>query len=102
MIDSECRPRFRELVSEFSRMARDPQRFVVIQVLGPPTLLLSDSILSPAGITPTSSLSLADPSREPNTGLEGLSSCVSPSFLERGLGPLQPHGQHLLPFTAGG
>lgn len=31
MIDSECRPRFRELVSEFSRMARDPQRFVVIQ-----------------------------------------------------------------------
>lgn len=34
MIDSECRPRFRELVAEFSRMARDPQRFVVIQVLG--------------------------------------------------------------------
>uniref|UniRef100_UPI003F778764 Receptor tyrosine-protein kinase erbB-2,Green fluorescent protein n=1 Tax=Homo sapiens TaxID=9606 RepID=UPI003F778764 len=31
MIDSESRPRFRELVSEFSRMARDPQRFVVIQ-----------------------------------------------------------------------
>lgn len=36
MIDSECRPRFRELVAEFSRMARDPQRFVVIQVLGVP------------------------------------------------------------------
>lgn len=34
MIDSECRPRFRELVAEFSRMARDPQRFVVIQVRG--------------------------------------------------------------------
>lgn len=32
MIDSECRPKFRELVTEFSRMARDPQRFVVIQV----------------------------------------------------------------------
>uniref|UniRef100_K7FH73 Receptor protein-tyrosine kinase n=1 Tax=Pelodiscus sinensis TaxID=13735 RepID=K7FH73_PELSI len=31
MIDSECRPRFRELVTEFSRMARDPQRFVVVQ-----------------------------------------------------------------------
>ncbi|KAL8175866.1 UNVERIFIED_CONTAM: hypothetical protein K2H54_011107 [Gekko kuhli] len=31
MIDSECRPKFRELVTEFSRMARDPQRFVVIQ-----------------------------------------------------------------------
>lgn len=40
MIDSECRPRFRELVSEFSRMARDPQRFVVIQVLGLPTPFL--------------------------------------------------------------
>ncbi|XP_026510532.1 receptor tyrosine-protein kinase erbB-2 [Terrapene carolina triunguis] len=38
MIDSECRPRFRELVTEFSRMARDPQRFVVIQnddMMGP-------------------------------------------------------------------
>ncbi|XP_020654963.3 receptor tyrosine-protein kinase erbB-2 isoform X1 [Pogona vitticeps] len=31
MIDSECRPKFRELVAEFTRMARDPQRFVVIQ-----------------------------------------------------------------------
>ncbi|XP_018419100.1 PREDICTED: receptor tyrosine-protein kinase erbB-2 [Nanorana parkeri] len=31
MIDSECRPKFRELVTEFSRMARDPQRFVVIK-----------------------------------------------------------------------
>uniref|UniRef100_A0A8D2LAW7 Receptor protein-tyrosine kinase n=1 Tax=Varanus komodoensis TaxID=61221 RepID=A0A8D2LAW7_VARKO len=31
MIDSECRPKFRELVTEFTRMARDPQRFVVIQ-----------------------------------------------------------------------
>ncbi|KAF1532882.1 Receptor tyrosine-protein kinase erbB-2, partial [Eudyptes sclateri] len=31
MIDSECRPKFWELVTEFSRMARDPQRFVVIQ-----------------------------------------------------------------------
>uniref|UniRef100_A0A8B9CJV2 Receptor protein-tyrosine kinase n=1 Tax=Anser brachyrhynchus TaxID=132585 RepID=A0A8B9CJV2_9AVES len=35
MIDSECRPKFRELVTEFSRMARDPQRFVVIQVPAP-------------------------------------------------------------------
>ncbi|KAG9474106.1 hypothetical protein GDO78_004416 [Eleutherodactylus coqui] len=32
MIDSECRPKFRELVTEFSRMARDPSRFVVIEV----------------------------------------------------------------------
>ncbi|XP_063315153.1 receptor tyrosine-protein kinase erbB-2 [Pelobates fuscus] len=31
MIDSECRPKFHELVSEFSRMARDPSRFVVIE-----------------------------------------------------------------------
>ncbi|XP_053554050.1 receptor tyrosine-protein kinase erbB-2 [Bombina bombina] len=31
MIDSECRPKFRELINEFSRMARDPTRFVVIE-----------------------------------------------------------------------
>ncbi|XP_043927890.1 receptor tyrosine-protein kinase erbB-2 [Protopterus annectens] len=31
MIDSDCRPKFRDLVSDFSRMARDPQRYVVIQ-----------------------------------------------------------------------
>uniref|UniRef100_A0A4W3I8A0 Receptor protein-tyrosine kinase n=1 Tax=Callorhinchus milii TaxID=7868 RepID=A0A4W3I8A0_CALMI len=31
MIDSECRPRFRELVTDFSKMARDPPRYVVIQ-----------------------------------------------------------------------
>ncbi|XP_044152280.1 receptor tyrosine-protein kinase erbB-2 [Bufo gargarizans] len=31
MIDSEFRPKFRELVTEFSRMARDPSRFVVIE-----------------------------------------------------------------------
>ncbi|XP_073428673.1 receptor tyrosine-protein kinase erbB-2 isoform X1 [Dendrobates tinctorius] len=31
MIDSESRPKFRELVTEFSRMARDPSRFVVIE-----------------------------------------------------------------------
>ncbi|XP_023687473.2 receptor tyrosine-protein kinase erbB-2 [Paramormyrops kingsleyae] len=31
MIDPESRPRFRELVTEFSSMARDPSRYVVIQ-----------------------------------------------------------------------
>ncbi|MGH0142675.1 UNVERIFIED_CONTAM: hypothetical protein FKN15_003028 [Acipenser sinensis] len=31
MIDPESRPRFRELVTEFSGMARDPPRYVVIQ-----------------------------------------------------------------------
>uniref|UniRef100_UPI00398F0B77 epidermal growth factor receptor n=1 Tax=Pristiophorus japonicus TaxID=55135 RepID=UPI00398F0B77 len=31
MIDAESRPRFRELTSEFSRMARDPPRYLVIQ-----------------------------------------------------------------------
>ncbi|XP_030077832.1 receptor tyrosine-protein kinase erbB-2 [Microcaecilia unicolor] len=31
MIDSECRPKFCELVTEFSRMARDPPRYIVIQ-----------------------------------------------------------------------
>uniref|UniRef100_A0A3B3RXH6 Receptor protein-tyrosine kinase n=1 Tax=Paramormyrops kingsleyae TaxID=1676925 RepID=A0A3B3RXH6_9TELE len=31
MIDAESRPHFRELVAEFSKMARDPQRYLVIQ-----------------------------------------------------------------------
>uniref|UniRef100_A0A8B9P6E6 Receptor protein-tyrosine kinase n=1 Tax=Apteryx owenii TaxID=8824 RepID=A0A8B9P6E6_APTOW len=43
MIDSECRPKFRELVTEFSRMARDPQRFVVIQVRGSSGVLAAES-----------------------------------------------------------
>lgn len=32
MIDAESRPRFRELIAEFSKMARDPTRYLVIQV----------------------------------------------------------------------
>lgn len=32
MIDAESRPKFRELILEFSKMARDPQRYLVIQV----------------------------------------------------------------------
>uniref|UniRef100_W5L1C2 Receptor protein-tyrosine kinase n=1 Tax=Astyanax mexicanus TaxID=7994 RepID=W5L1C2_ASTMX len=31
MIDADSRPRFKELVAEFCRMARDPQRYLVIQ-----------------------------------------------------------------------
>uniref|UniRef100_A0A8D2L3L3 Receptor protein-tyrosine kinase n=2 Tax=Varanus komodoensis TaxID=61221 RepID=A0A8D2L3L3_VARKO len=31
MIDADSRPKFRELMSEFSKMARDPQRYLVIQ-----------------------------------------------------------------------
>ncbi|XP_065126013.1 epidermal growth factor receptor isoform X10 [Paramisgurnus dabryanus] len=31
MIDAESRPRFRELIAEFSKMARDPSRYLVIQ-----------------------------------------------------------------------
>ncbi|KAL8165677.1 UNVERIFIED_CONTAM: hypothetical protein K2H54_051582, partial [Gekko kuhli] len=31
MIDAESRPKFRELILEFSKMARDPQRYLVIQ-----------------------------------------------------------------------
>ncbi|KAI5608840.1 epidermal growth factor receptor precursor, partial [Silurus asotus] len=31
MIDAESRPRFRELIIEFSKMARDPKRYLVIQ-----------------------------------------------------------------------
>ncbi|XP_036411675.1 epidermal growth factor receptor [Colossoma macropomum] len=31
MIDADSRPRFRELIAEFSKMARDPTRYLVIQ-----------------------------------------------------------------------
>ncbi|XP_041103965.1 epidermal growth factor receptor-like [Polyodon spathula] len=31
MIDSDSRPRFRELIAEFTKMARDPSRYLVIQ-----------------------------------------------------------------------
>uniref|UniRef100_A0A669QG39 Receptor protein-tyrosine kinase n=1 Tax=Phasianus colchicus TaxID=9054 RepID=A0A669QG39_PHACC len=33
MIDADSRPKFKELAAEFSRMARDPQRYLVIQVI---------------------------------------------------------------------
>lgn len=32
MIEPDSRPKFKELVTEFSAMARDPPRYVVIQV----------------------------------------------------------------------
>lgn len=32
MIDPDSRPRFKDLVSDFTAMARDPPRYVVIQV----------------------------------------------------------------------
>lgn len=35
MIDPEYRPRFKDLVKEFTAMARDPPRYVVIQVCFP-------------------------------------------------------------------
>lgn len=34
MIDADSRPKFKELAAEFCRMARDPQRYLVIQVRG--------------------------------------------------------------------
>lgn len=37
MIDADSRPKFRELIAEFSKMARDPPRYLVIQVLNPMT-----------------------------------------------------------------
>lgn len=37
MIDADSRPKFKELAAEFSRMARDPQRYLVIQVSSPAT-----------------------------------------------------------------
>lgn len=35
MIDADSRPKFKELAAEFCRMARDPQRYLVIQVRSP-------------------------------------------------------------------
>ena len=35
MIDADSRPKFKELAAEFCRMARDPQRYLVIQVGSP-------------------------------------------------------------------
>jgi len=35
MIDADSRPKFKELAAEFTRMARDPQRYLVIQVCPP-------------------------------------------------------------------
>ncbi|KAM9296240.1 receptor tyrosine-protein kinase erbB-2 [Gastrophryne carolinensis] len=59
MIDSECRPKFRDLVNEFSRMARDPKRFVVIEVEEPM-----------AHASPLTTQFYSDLLRE--TGMEGL------------------------------
>lgn len=39
MIDADSRPKFRELIIEFTKMARDPQRYLVIQVLIATTFL---------------------------------------------------------------
>jgi len=33
LVDAECRPSFSELAEEFSKMARDPGRYLVIEVL---------------------------------------------------------------------
>lgn len=53
MIDADSRPKFKELASEFSRMARDPQRYLVIQVSGfIVSWLLSLNILSCTGLLP--------------------------------------------------
>jgi L1 cell adhesion molecule len=32
MLDAESRPSFKELMDEFAKMARDPGRYLVIQV----------------------------------------------------------------------
>jgi hypothetical protein len=41
MIDADSRPKFKELAAELCRMARDPQRYLVIQVRLSPALSLS-------------------------------------------------------------
>lgn len=37
MIDENIRPTFKELASDFTRMARDPPRYLVIKVRLPPS-----------------------------------------------------------------
>jgi len=32
LVDVDCRPSFRELAEEFSKMARDPGRYLLIEV----------------------------------------------------------------------
>ena len=47
MIDADSRPRFRDLATDFCRMARDPQRYLVIRVsskTAKPFVLLFDTI----------------------------------------------------------
>lgn len=44
MIDPDSRPRFKDLVIDFSAMARDPTRYVVIQVCALVLLLLSVNV----------------------------------------------------------
>uniref|UniRef100_A0A8C7GT67 Receptor protein-tyrosine kinase n=1 Tax=Oncorhynchus kisutch TaxID=8019 RepID=A0A8C7GT67_ONCKI len=58
MIDADSRPKFKELAAEFCRMARDPQRYLVIQVTYLPLLYpclswgVSFVCLSPSSFSP--------------------------------------------------
>uniref|UniRef100_A0A8C8FXJ9 Receptor protein-tyrosine kinase n=1 Tax=Oncorhynchus tshawytscha TaxID=74940 RepID=A0A8C8FXJ9_ONCTS len=45
MIDADSRPKFKELAAEFCRMARDPQRYLVIQLPSPNDSTFFQSLL---------------------------------------------------------
>uniref|UniRef100_A0AAQ4P0D4 receptor protein-tyrosine kinase n=1 Tax=Gasterosteus aculeatus aculeatus TaxID=481459 RepID=A0AAQ4P0D4_GASAC len=45
MIDADSRPKFKELAAEFTRMARDPQRYLVIQLPSPDDSKFFQSLL---------------------------------------------------------
>uniref|UniRef100_A0A674F1V7 Receptor protein-tyrosine kinase n=1 Tax=Salmo trutta TaxID=8032 RepID=A0A674F1V7_SALTR len=45
MIDADSRPKFKELATEFCRMARDPQRYLVIQLPSPNDSTFFQSLL---------------------------------------------------------
>lgn len=47
MIDENVRPTFKELASDFTRMARDPLRYLVIKVR---TLVLQLGVLATVGL----------------------------------------------------
>lgn len=84
MIDPEYRPRFKDLVKEFTAMARDPPRYVVIQVGVSLQLLLCTTLLCVVYANLSWRWSMD-------------------TFTERGADEhVQPRGQPVLPDVSGG
>uniref|UniRef100_A0A671X1E3 Receptor protein-tyrosine kinase n=1 Tax=Sparus aurata TaxID=8175 RepID=A0A671X1E3_SPAAU len=65
MIDENIRPTFKELASDFTRMARDPPRYLVIKVRLPPSFTRDNDLKSERGLLD------ADLEDQDEEGLEG-------------------------------